>query len=154
MARKVISALGGNVRGKTAALLGLTFKPNTDDMRDSPAISIVNALLDKGMTIRAYDPEGMEEARKVLPGEVQYGASPYEIAEGADCLVIITEWDAFRALDFDRLKQIMAQPVLVDLRNIYVPSEMADLGFRYESVGRPTGAGHLPPLNPDAFGSD
>ncbi|OYW32328.1 MAG: hypothetical protein B7Z45_09455 [Azorhizobium sp. 12-66-6] len=106
------------------------------------------------MTIRAYDPEGMDEARKVLPGEVIYGSSPYEIAADADCLVIITEWDAFRALDFDQLKRIMAQPVLVDLRNIYVPSEMAALGFRYESVGRPSGAGHLPPLNLDALGTD
>lgn len=140
IARKVEKALNGQVRGKTIAVLGLTFKPNTDDMRESPAISIINALIDKGMQVRAYDPEGMEEAKRVLPGSVFYGNGPYEVAEGADCLVIITEWDAFRALDFERLKTIMRQPVLVDLRNIYVPEQMAQLGFAYESVGRPTGA--------------
>ncbi|MEP9377797.1 UDP-glucose/GDP-mannose dehydrogenase family protein [Aquabacter sp. CN5-332] len=139
--RKVEQALGGNVRGKTAAILGLTFKPNTDDMRESPAISIINALIDKGMRVRAYDPEGMEEAKHLLPPSVEYGQGPYDVAEEADCLVIITEWDAFRALDFDRLKTIMRQPVLVDLRNIYVPEQMAQLGFIYESVGRPS-SGH------------
>ncbi|WP_127089520.1 UDP-glucose dehydrogenase family protein [Aquabacter cavernae] len=135
--RKVEQVLNGQVRGKTAAVLGLTFKPNTDDMRESPAISIVNSLLDKGMRVKAYDPEGMEEAKHLLPATVEYGSNPYEIAEGADCLVIITEWDAFRALDFERLKTIMRQPVLVDLRNIYVPEQMTELGFIYESVGRP-----------------
>ncbi len=139
IARKVEKALGGQVRGKTAAILGLTFKPNTDDMRDSPAISIINSLVDKGMRVRAFDPEGMEEAKHLLPPSVEYGQGPYEVAEGADCLVIITEWDAFRALDFDRLKTIMQQPVLVDLRNIYLPEQMAQLGFVYESVGRPAG---------------
>ncbi len=136
MARKVISALGGEVRGKTAAVLGLTFKPNTDDMRESPAISIIHALLDKGMKIQAFDPEGMEEAKKVLPAGVHYASGAYEAAKGADCLVIITEWDAFRALDFARLRDVMAQPILVDLRNIYRPDEIAALGFAYESVGR------------------
>ncbi|MBA4789397.1 MAG: UDP-glucose/GDP-mannose dehydrogenase family protein [Rhizobiales bacterium] len=137
--RKVEQVLNGQVRGKTAAVLGLTFKPNTDDMRESPAIAIINSLLDKGMRVRAYDPEGMEEAKRLLPAAVEYGNGPYEVAEGADCLVIITEWDAFRALDFDKLKTIMRQPVLVDLRNIYVPDQMAQMGFIYESVGRPTG---------------
>ncbi|MEW6255676.1 MAG: UDP-glucose/GDP-mannose dehydrogenase family protein [Pseudomonadota bacterium] len=140
IARKVEKALNGQVRGKTIAVLGLTFKPNTDDMRESPSLSVINALIDKGMQVRAYDPEGMEEAKRLLPPSVSYGTGPYDVAEGADCLVIITEWDAFRALDFDRLKSIMRQPVLVDLRNIYVPEQMAQLGFTYESVGRPTGA--------------
>jgi len=135
--KKVIRALGSDPRGKTVAVLGLTFKPNTDDMRDSPAIAIVNTLLDRGVKVRAYDPEGMEEARKVLPPGVDYGTSPYEIAAGADAIVIVTEWDAFRALDFMKLKAIMTQPVLVDLRNIYRPDEMAELGFTYDSVGRP-----------------
>ncbi|MDE1566684.1 UDP-glucose dehydrogenase family protein [Aquabacter sp. P-9] len=139
MSRKVVNALGGDVRGKTAAILGLTFKPNTDDMRDSPAISIINALMDRGMKVRAYDPEGMDEARKVLPVGVEYGAGPYEIAEGADCLVIVTEWDAFRALDLDRLKEILNHPIIIDLRNIYRPDEMEKAGFIYESVGRPQG---------------
>ncbi|OYY11786.1 MAG: UDP-glucose 6-dehydrogenase [Rhizobiales bacterium 35-68-8] len=142
IARKVENALGGQVRGKTAAVLGLTFKPNTDDMRESPAIAIVTALADKGMRVRAYDPEGMDEARHLLPAEIEYGTGPYDVAEGADVLVIITEWDAFRALDLDRLKTIMAQPVVVDLRNIYVPEQMAQLGFIYESVGRPLDAAH------------
>ncbi|OYY79958.1 MAG: hypothetical protein B7Y12_23225 [Rhizobiales bacterium 24-66-13] len=135
--KKVIRALGSDPRGKTVAVLGLTFKPNTDDMRESPAIAIVNTLLDRGVKVRAYDPEGMEEAKKVLPAGVHYGTGPYEIAAGADAIVIVTEWDAFRALDFAKLKAIMAQPVLVDLRNIYRPDEMADLGFTYDSVGRP-----------------
>ncbi len=139
MSRKVVSALGGDVRGKTAAILGLTFKPNTDDMRDSPAISIINALMDRGMKVRAYDPEGMDEARKVLPAGVEYGTGPYEIADGADCLVIVTEWDAFRALDLDILKSTLTHPIIIDLRNIYRPDEMEKAGFIYESVGRPTG---------------
>ncbi|TDT99415.1 UDP-glucose dehydrogenase [Azorhizobium sp. AG788] len=138
MAKKVVNILGGDVRGKTAAVLGLTFKPNTDDMRESPAISIIHALLDRGMKIRAFDPEGMEEAKKVLPADVAYASGPYEAADGADCLVIVTEWDAFRALDFERMRKLLKQPVLVDLRNIYRPDEMAALGFTYESVGRGT----------------
>ncbi|MFG1395733.1 UDP-glucose dehydrogenase family protein [Roseixanthobacter pseudopolyaromaticivorans] len=136
--KKVIRALGSDPRGKTVAVLGLTFKPNTDDMRDSPAIAIVNTLLDRGVKVRAYDPEGMDEAKKVLPAGVHYGSGPYEIAEGADAIVIVTEWDAFRALDFAKLKTIMTQPVLVDLRNIYRPDEMAEAGFTYDSVGRPS----------------
>lgn len=137
MGRKIIEMLGGEVRGKTAAILGLTFKPNTDDMRESPSIAIINALIDRGMKIRAYDPEGMAEAQKILPEQVAYGQGPYDIAEGADCLVIVTEWDAFRALDLDRLKRLLKQPVVIDLRNIYRPDEMAKAGFIYESVGRP-----------------
>ncbi|WP_132255537.1 UDP-glucose dehydrogenase family protein [Methylobacterium segetis] len=135
MARKVIAACGGQVRGRTIALLGLTFKPNTDDMRDAPSLSIVAGLQDAGARVRAYDPEGMEQARALLP-DIAYASDPYDCAEGADALVLITEWDAFRALDFDRLKAIMAAPVVVDLRNVYRPEDMARRGLRYVSVGR------------------
>ncbi|ABS68779.1 UDP-glucose dehydrogenase family protein [Xanthobacter versatilis] len=135
MARKVITALGGSVRGKTVGVLGLTFKPNTDDMRDAPSIAIITALQDAGATIRAHDPEGVEQAKMVL-SNVDYVDSPYQAADGADALVIVTEWDAFRALDLKRIQSMMAQPVVVDLRNIYRPEEMASLGFRYSSVGR------------------
>ncbi|MBS7539988.1 UDP-glucose dehydrogenase family protein [Ancylobacter lacus] len=137
MARKVVSALDGDLDGKTIALLGLTFKPNTDDMRDAPAIAIVHSLLDKGARIRAYDPEGMEEARKYLPPEVVYASDPYECAQGSDAVVLVTEWDAFRALDLTRLRSVQAKPVLIDLRNVYKPDEMIEQGFIYESVGRP-----------------
>jgi len=135
MARKIVSAFDGDVSGRTIALLGLTFKPNTDDMRESPSIPIVYALLDKGARIRAYDPQGMDEARKVL-GEVDYRSSAYDCIDGADAAVIVTEWDEFRALDLDRVKRLLAEPRIIDLRNIYRPEEMARRGFRYESVGR------------------
>lgn len=137
MARKVVAALGGEVRGKKIAVLGLTFKPETDDMRDAPSISIIQALQDGGAKIFAYDPEGME-ASKALLDHVTYGASPYDIAEGAEALVIVTEWNQFRALDFQRLKASMAKPVLVDLRNVYKPEEVARHGFAYSSIGRGT----------------
>lgn len=136
MARKVIAACGGSVRGKTIALLGLTFKPNTDDMRDSPSIAIVTALQDAGARIRAYDPEGMDQARLVL-NDVDYADDPYSCAEGASALVIVTEWDAFRALDMARIKNILPSRVVVDLRNIYRPEEMTKHGFTYQSIGRP-----------------
>jgi UDPglucose 6-dehydrogenase len=137
MARKVAAALGGNIRGKRIAVLGLTFKPNTDDMREAPSIALITALNDMGASVRAYDPAGMEQARAVVPGEVTYCDSAYACAEGADALVIVTEWEQFRALDLARLKQIMAQPVVVDLRNVYRPDDMARHGFTYVSVGRP-----------------
>jgi UDPglucose 6-dehydrogenase len=136
MARKVARAVGPEVRGKTIALLGLTFKPNTDDMRDSPSIPIIQGLQDAGAKVRAFDPEGMEAAKACVT-DVEFGASPYAIAEGADALVIVTEWDAFRALDFPRLKAVMKDPVLVDLRNVYRRELIARHGFRYVSVGRP-----------------
>ena len=136
MAKKVISAVGGDVRGKKIAMLGLTFKPNTDDMRDSPALSIIQALQDKGAQIHAYDPEGMEAAKGLMEGVV-FGENAYDISEEADALVIVTEWDAFRALDFNRLKQCMKAPVLVDLRNIYGKDEIEKFGFSYTCVGRP-----------------
>jgi UDPglucose 6-dehydrogenase len=137
MAKKVIAAAGGEVRGKTIAILGLTFKPNTDDMRDSPAIAIIQALQDAGAVIRAYDPEGKEQAQLVLK-EVHYATDAYDAATGAEVAVLVTEWDAFRALDLDRLKAVMAAPAIVDLRNIYRPEEVRARGFTYDSVGRST----------------
>ena len=136
MGRKVIDALGGgNVRGKKVALLGLTFKPNTDDMRDAPAIAIAQTLIDAGVEVTAYDPEGMELAAPMLPGVMMTG-SAYEAAQGADAVVLVTEWDAFRALDLARLKGIVRTPALVDLRTIYDPAEVRGAGFAYSSVGR------------------
>ena len=134
MARKVIKALGGEPKGKTVGVLGLTFKPNTDDMRDAPSLAIIPALQDKGAKVQAFDPEG-HEARQLLTG-VDFKDDPYAVAEGADVLVIVTEWDQFRALDLDRIKLLMNAPVLVDLRNIYKPEDMAARGFTYASVGR------------------
>ncbi|MBY0448423.1 MAG: UDP-glucose/GDP-mannose dehydrogenase family protein [Hyphomonadaceae bacterium] len=135
MAGKIIGALGGSVAGKTVAVLGLTFKPNTDDMRDAPALDIIPALQAAGATVRAFDPEGMEEAAKLLPG-VTFAKNPYEALEGADAVALITEWDQFRALDLGRVKQALKAPVVVDLRNIYKPAEMRAKGFTYVSIGR------------------
>ncbi|OOG66853.1 UDP-glucose 6-dehydrogenase [Sinorhizobium sp. A49] len=136
MGRKVIAAAGGDVRGRKVAVLGLTFKPNTDDMRDSPAITVVQTLQDAGAHVVGYDPEGMENAKKLMDG-LDFAKDPYEAATDADVLVIVTEWNEFRALDFRRLKAVMKEPVLVDLRNIYRPDEVAKHGFAYASVGRP-----------------
>ena len=135
MARKVIAACGGSVRDSRIAVLGLTFKPNTDDMREAPSLSIIQALQDAGAVVHAYDPEGMEAAKAFLK-DVTYGSSAYDIAEGADALVIVTEWDVFRALDFRRLKDIMRKPVVVDLRNIYTGDDLVRSGFSYVGVGR------------------
>ena len=135
MGRKVVDALGGDARGKRVAMLGLTFKPNTDDMRDSPAIAIALTLADAGAKVVAYDPEGMEIAKPLMP-DVEMADSPYEAIEGADAIALVTEWDAFRALDLKRVKQIAAAPVLVDLRNVYDPEEIRAAGFTYVSVGR------------------
>jgi UDPglucose 6-dehydrogenase len=136
MARKVSGALGGQLRGKTIAVLGLTFKPETDDMREAPSIPLVTGLLDLGAKVRAFDPVGMEQARRELP-DITYCEDAYACADGADALVIVTEWVQFRALDLARLKQTMKQPVVVDLRNVYRPEEMLAHGFTYESIGRP-----------------
>jgi UDPglucose 6-dehydrogenase len=136
MARKVAVACGGDLRGKTIAVLGLTFKPNTDDMREAPSLALIQALQDGGAKVKAYDPEGMEGAKPMLDG-VMFGRSPYDIAEGADALVIVTEWDAFRALDLDRLGKLMSARVFVDLRNIYKPEDVEKYGFVYSSIGRP-----------------
>jgi UDPglucose 6-dehydrogenase len=136
MARKVAAALGGELRGKTVAILGLTFKPNTDDMREAPSVPLITALQDMGAKVRVYDPVGMEQAKSLI-GNVAFCKDAYSCAESASALVIVTEWEQFRALDFERLKTVMAQPVLVDLRNVYRPEEVVRHGFIYESVGRP-----------------
>ncbi|AWM05845.1 UDP-glucose dehydrogenase family protein [Bradyrhizobium symbiodeficiens] len=135
MARKVSQALGGSLRGKTIAVLGLTFKPDTDDMRDAPSIPLVTGLIDMGAKVKAFDPVGMEQAKGELPSII-YCEDAYSCATGADAIVIVTEWVQFRALDLGRLKAEMTQPVIVDLRNIYRPEEMAKAGFVYESLGR------------------
>ena len=136
MGRKVIAACGGSVRNKTIAVLGLTFKPNTDDMRDAPSLDVITTLQDAGARIRAYDPEGMMAAKALMP-EVEYARDAYDCASGADALVIVTEWDMFRALDLRRLHDLLAEPIVVDLRNIYRPEDMRRRGFTYVSVGRP-----------------
>jgi UDPglucose 6-dehydrogenase len=135
MADKIIAGCGGSVDGKTIAVLGLTFKPNTDDMRDSPSLAIVPALQEAGATIRAFDPQGMTEAKEMLPGVVFCGDA-YETMEGADALAIVTEWNEFRLLDLERAKGLLSAPLLIDLRNIYKPDEIVKAGFDYYSVGR------------------
>jgi UDPglucose 6-dehydrogenase len=135
MAAKVAAACGGTLAGKTIAVLGLTFKPNTDDMREAPSLVILPALAKQGAHVRAYDPQGMEEARKLMP-QIETAASPYLCVAGADAMVILTEWDQFRALDLDRVKAALRTPVIVDLRNIYKPRDMSEKGFTYISVGQ------------------
>ena len=142
MGRKVIAAMGGDIRGKSIAVLGLTFKPNTDDMRDSPAISVIQTLQDAGASVSGYDPEGMGNARLVIDN-IAYADDAYSAARGADALVIVTEWNQFRALDFARLKSVMKSPVLVDLRNIYRHDEVTKHGFAYTSIGRPMDGAEL-----------
>ena len=136
MAERVIHACGGSVAGKTLAVLGLTFKPNTDDMRDSPSLDIIPALQKAGATIRAFDPEGMKEAAKLM-SDVNFCANAYETMEGADAVVIITEWNEFRALDLSRVMNLLRTPTVIDLRNIYKPEDMSAAGFYYVSIGRP-----------------
>ena len=135
MGRKVLKALGDEPRGKVVAVLGLAFKPNTDDMRDAPSIAIVQALQDAGVQVRGYDPESMEQARPIMP-DVELCRGAYEAAEGADAVVLVTEWDALRALDLDRLARLMRQKILVDLRNIYPPEEVEAAGFAWHGIGR------------------
>jgi UDPglucose 6-dehydrogenase len=136
MARKVSAMFGGTLRGKTVAVLGLTFKPNTDDMREAPSLALIAALQDMGAHVRVFDPAGMRQAQALLLNVV-YCENAYDCAEAADALVIATEWEQFRALDLDRLRDLMACPVIVDLRNIYRPDEVCRLGFAYAGVGRP-----------------
>ena len=136
MGRKVVQALNGEIRDQKVALLGLTFKPNTDDMRDAPAIAIAQTLIDSGIRVSAFDPEGMETAAEIMP-DVKMADNSYEAAKDADAVVIVTEWDAFRALDFENLKSVMKGNILVDLRNIYHASELEKYGFQYTSIGRP-----------------
>jgi len=135
MARKIVMALGGSARGKRIALLGLAFKPNTDDMRDAPSLAIVASLAGDGADLHAYDPESMAQARPLMP-EATFHDDPYSALQGADALVIVTEWDAFRALDLDRVKALLKQPIIVDLRNVYRPADIRKRGFTYVSVGR------------------
>jgi len=139
MARKIVQACGGSVRGKTIAVLGLTFKPNTDDMRDAPSISIIQALQDGGARVVAYDPVGMEQARAVLD-DVTFAEGVYQAVEDADALAIVTEWNEFRSLDLARLKSLMTSPVMVDLRNVYNKETVTRSGFSYAGVGRPRGS--------------
>lgn len=135
MAERIIAACGGDVKGKTIGILGLTFKPNTDDMRDAPSLVVIPALQAAGANIRAFDPEGMEEAGKLL-GEVDFTKDAYEAIDGADALVILTEWNQFRALDLERVKSLLKAPLFIDLRNIYRPEDMREEGFTYYSIGR------------------
>jgi UDPglucose 6-dehydrogenase len=135
MAEKIIAACGGDVSGKTIAILGVTFKPNTDDMRDSPSLDIVAGLQKAGANIRAYDPEGMDEAREMM-SDVNWRQDAYDAMQGADAVAIVTEWNQFRALDLERVKSLLSAPVMIDLRNIYRPDEMAAAGFHYTSLGR------------------
>lgn len=136
MVKKIRDVLGGSEAGKTIAVLGLTFKPETDDMRESPSVSILPALMEKGATIRAHDPKGMEEARKYLPEGIQYVENSYEACDGADIVVLMTEWNQYRAMDLDRIASLLTQPVFVDLRNVYDPQTMKEKGFTYVGVGR------------------
>lgn len=136
MASKVIKAMGGDVSGKTIGVLGLAFKQNTDDMRDAPSLDIVPALIEAGATIKAFDPEAMEEAAKLMDG-LNYAENAYEAVDGADAMIILTEWDQFRALDLERIKASLKSDIVVDLRNIYSPEDMAKRGFEYTSIGRP-----------------
>jgi UDPglucose 6-dehydrogenase len=140
MGRKVIKVLGGEARGKVVALLGLAFKPNTDDMRDAPSLSIVRALEDAGVIVRGYDPESMAQARPLIPN-VALCADPYEAAAGADAVVLVTEWDALRALDLRRLAASMRTPVLIDLRNVYPPEDVESAGLAWHGIGRPARGG-------------
>jgi UDPglucose 6-dehydrogenase len=135
MAERIVTACGGSVAGKTLAVLGLTFKPNTDDMREAPSLVILPALAEQGAKVRAYDPAGMDEAKKLIP-DMTTASDPYACMEGADALIILTEWDQFRALDLERVKKALRSPIVIDLRNIYKPSDMAERGFQYTSVGR------------------
>ncbi len=135
MADRIARSAGGDLQGKTVAILGLTFKPNTDDIRDAPSLDVAPRLMAMGAKVQAFDPEGMDEARRLLEG-VDFRAGPYEAVEDADVLVILTEWDQFRALDLERVKGLMRRPRVVDLRNIYLPEEMRARGFDYVSVGR------------------
>ncbi len=136
MVKKIRDALGGSEEGKTIAVLGLTFKPETDDMREAPAVSILPALLEKGATIRAHDPQGMEEAKKYLPEEIQYVTDAYEACTDADAVVLMTEWNQYRALDLDRIASRLNTKIFIDLRNVYDPDTMHDKGFVYVGVGR------------------
>lgn len=140
MADRIIAAAGGSLKGKKVAILGLTFKPNTDDMREAPSLDIIPVLLKAGATVCAYDPEGMDEAEKLLP-EISWAQTPYEAMKGADLAALLTEWNQFRALDLDQVKGLLKQPIMVDLRNVYNVKDMVEAGFDYFSIGRAPGYG-------------
>jgi UDPglucose 6-dehydrogenase len=137
MVKKIREALGGSESGKTVTILGLTFKPETDDMRDSPSLAIIPNLVDKGAVIRAHDPQGVDEARRLLPQQVDYFENVFDAVNGADIIVLMTEWNEYRGLDLAQVKHLMKGDALVDLRNVYEPERMHDLGFRYMCIGRP-----------------
>ncbi len=141
MAERIIDIFDGNVAGRTVAVLGLTFKPNTDDMRESPSLDIIPVLVGKGAVVRAYDPEGMKEARKMMP-HITYCEDAYDAIKGADCVAIVTEWNQFRALNLERLKSLTKRPLMVDFRNVYKPADMAEAGIEYHCIGRP----YIPPV--------
>jgi UDPglucose 6-dehydrogenase len=136
MVKKIRDMLGGSEAGKTLAVLGLTFKPETDDMREAPAVTILPALLEKGARIRAHDPKGMEEARKFLPPEVEYVTNAYDACENADAVILLTEWNQYRALDLERIGGLLRNRIFIDLRNVYEPEKLRSLGFQYTGVGR------------------
>lgn len=136
MVKKIREILGGSVAGKTIGVLGLTFKPETDDMREAPSVTILPALIEKGARIKAHDPKGMQEARKFLPADVEYMNNAYETCDNADAVVLMTEWNQYRALDLDRIKSLMKDPVFIDLRNVYDPEKIMAAGFQYTGVGR------------------
>ena len=137
MVKKIREALGGSESGKTIAVLGLTFKPETDDMRDSPSLAIIPNLVDKGAIIHAHDPQGMEEARKQLLGQVKFFDNIHDAVKGADAVVLLTEWNEYRGLDFSQLKELMNDNVFIDLRNVYESADMKERGFKYFCIGRP-----------------
>ena len=136
MVRRIVQACGGSVRGQTIAILGVTFKPNTDDIRDSPSLVIVPALQAEGAVVRAFDPEGMASAAAALP-DVVWCDDAYAATEGADAMVVLTEWNLFRGLDLERVRSLLRRPIVIDLRNIYEPADMVAQGFSYSSIGRP-----------------
>ena len=154
MGRRIVAACGGSVRGKTIALLGLAFKPNTDDMREAPSLAVVAALQDAGARVRGFDPESMGQAKPLMPG-VSFAQSAYDCVEGADAVAILTEWDEFRALDLQKVKAALVSPVLVDLRNVYDPEQARQAGFSYRSIGRvlADGADPLPQARYDKLAS-
>jgi UDPglucose 6-dehydrogenase len=131
-----IRRMTGPLAGKTLAILGLAFKPNTDDVRESPSLAIIRQLLEEGAQLRVHDPAAMEETRKIFGDQLIYCDDPYEAAQGADALVLVTEWNSYRRLDLGRIRSLLQSPVLIDLRNIYTPEEVSKFGFRYESLGR------------------
>ncbi|MCC7410765.1 MAG: UDP-glucose/GDP-mannose dehydrogenase family protein, partial [Gammaproteobacteria bacterium] len=136
MIKKIRSALGGSETGRTIAVLGLTFKPETDDMRDAPSLSILPTLIEKGARVRAHDPQGVHEAKKLLPPAVEYVDDVYATVQGADAVVLMTEWNVYRGLDLARVRAAMNGSVFVDLRNVYEPDRMRSAGFEYHGVGR------------------